>query len=230
MTNREMDTLISCINHAFSVLGKPDNINCDNEFNKTEINEMANDLGIKMWYSHPEEINKNAIVERCNRTISEMIQKSRIVNGGMYKWYKELDKIVDNYNHQYHKTIKATPFDIFNQRAINKQNITKITPVHKIGDTVRIRLVKNVFDKGDRLKYTEKAYKIKEQRGEKYILEHAGDKAYKPYELMKTNAQPYKPSARIHIIRPKIEPVKRNYGAIVRKPEERRKRVIMEAV
>lgn len=208
MTNREMNTIMESIYKAFEVLGKPDNINCDNEFNKNEINKMADDLGIRMWYSHPLEVNKNAIVERCNRTIAEMIQKWRL-GSGRTDWYKVLDEIVDAYNHQFHKTIKATPFDVFNERAVNKQKITNVQSDLKVGDVVRIQQQKGVFSKGDEPRYSKEAYKINIISGKKYTLEgEKGNKRYKPYELRRVDTEP---TGRINIIRrePRERPIER---------------------
>jgi len=79
LTNRRMDTLLTCFYDAFNKFGVPENINCDNEFNKNEIHTMADSLDIKMWFSDPEEINKNAVVERCNRTIAQMAASYRSI-------------------------------------------------------------------------------------------------------------------------------------------------------
>lgn len=205
LTNRRMDTLMQNIYKAFELFGVPDNINCDNEFNKKEVNKMASDLGIKMWFSEPEEINKNAIVERCNRTIAEMIEKWRI-GTGRKDWYKVLDNIVYNYNHQYHKTIKGTPYDVFKHRTVNKQKIIKTKPNIKVGDTVRVQAKKTVFQKGDRPKYSKEVYKVNKTQGRRYAL-NDGKKTYKEYELMKVLAEPTVKKTVRRTVRKKNTPV-----------------------
>jgi len=57
------------------ILENPNNINCDNEFNTHEFNELMDYYDVKVWYSDPGEINKNAIVERVNGTIAKMQNK-----------------------------------------------------------------------------------------------------------------------------------------------------------
>ena len=69
------------------------------------------------------------------------------------KWYKVLDDIVYNYNHSYHRTIKATPYDVWRGKDTNKQSIKFVDYDFKVGDKVRIKLVKKVFTKGDAVKF-----------------------------------------------------------------------------
>ena len=59
MTNRKNETILEEIKSIFDEMGLPKAINSDNEFNKAILND----------YFEPDEINKNAIVERCNRTL-----------------------------------------------------------------------------------------------------------------------------------------------------------------
>jgi len=122
MTNRNMSTIIKNINSIFEEMGIPNNINSDNEFNKKKFNQLAQENDITMYYSQPNEINKNAIVERFNRTLAELLQKWRIATG-KYDWYKVLPDIVDNYNNTFHGTIKATPSSVFNKNEIPQIHI-----------------------------------------------------------------------------------------------------------
>ena len=56
-------------------MGMPKSINCDNEFNTKLFNEFAKNNNIKLYFSEPNDLNKNAIVERVNRTIAQLLQK-----------------------------------------------------------------------------------------------------------------------------------------------------------
>jgi len=204
LTNRRMDTLLSCFYEAFEKLAVPRNINCDNEFNKNEIHAMAENLDIKMWYSDPEETNKNAVVERCNRTIAEMLQKWRLTTG-RYDWDKALDSIVDAYNNQYHKTIKGTPADVFKGKAINKQDTKRIQPDLKEGDVVRVKEKHGIFSKGDEPRYSRTAHRVTGRKGQRIQVE-GYDRLLKRYELIRVNAEPEqarsraKKSRRLHIV------------------------------
>ena len=87
MTNRENDTILKNMKEIFDEMGgSPENINCDNEFNTSKIIEYFKDKKIIPHFSEPNEINKNAIVERFNRTITGLIQKYRVATGDK-KWY-----------------------------------------------------------------------------------------------------------------------------------------------
>jgi hypothetical protein len=183
-----MDTLLSCFYDAFEKLGVPENINCDNEFNKHEINALANSLDIKMWFSDPEEVNKNAVVERCNRTIAEMLEKWRLATG-RHDWYKVLDSIVNSYNHQYHSTVKSAPVDIFKGKKFNRQKIQRVEPNVSVGDIVRVKQKKRVFGKGDEPRYSTTAHKVIDKKGQRLQLE-GEERLRKGYEVRKVDAEP----------------------------------------
>jgi hypothetical protein len=88
LTNRRIASIIEMVKECFEELGgPPQNMNCDNEFNNGEFNKFMSDEGIRMWYSEPDEINKNAIVERFNRTLALLIQRWR-VGSGSHDWLK----------------------------------------------------------------------------------------------------------------------------------------------
>ena len=50
-------------------MGLPKAINSDNEFDKGMLNDYFDENNIACYYSQPNEINKNSIVERFNRTM-----------------------------------------------------------------------------------------------------------------------------------------------------------------
>ena len=65
----------------FKEMGIPKNVNCDNEFNTSVLNRFFGDRGIKCHFSEVGEINKNAIVERFNRTLAGVLNKWRTATG-----------------------------------------------------------------------------------------------------------------------------------------------------
>lgn len=196
MTNRTMPTIMKNIKEIFDEMGIPKNINADNEFNTKEFNKYAEQHGIITHYSQPDEINKNAIVERLNRTIAELIQKWRI-SSGRYDWNKILPKIMDNYNTNYHKTIKTTPYDVFFKNDINLQDIKKIIHKYTIGDQVRLRIEKKVFGKADELTYSKDIYLINKIKGNKIYVTNSRTgvdvkEHFKPYQLKPVGEIQYK--------------------------------------
>ena len=153
MTSRTMPTIMANVKDIFASMGVPKNLNADNEFNKKEFNAYAKDHKITTFYSQPDEINKNAVVERLNRTIAELLQKWRVATG-RYDWAKVLSQIMTNYNNTYHSTIKAEPQAVFKKEDINHQKYKKVLHTFAVGDQVRVRIEKTTFAKNDVIKYS----------------------------------------------------------------------------
>jgi len=187
MTNRTMATIIQNIKSIFDEMGPPENLNCDNEFNTKEFNELMKEYKVRMWYSQPNEENKNSIVERFNRTISSMIQKWR-QGTGSYDWAKVLPKLIENYNNSWHRTIKATPAQVWNNKIANSQKVIRLKHVFEDDELVRIKIPKGTFDKGDRLTYSKDLYRVSDVTGNKIWLEdeegNVLERWYKPNELI----------------------------------------------
>ena len=108
LTTRQMPIILSNVKALFAKMGKPLNITCDNEFNTSLFNKYALEQRIHMHFTEPNEINKNAIVERVNRTIASMLQKWR-QSSGQYEWYAILPAIMDNYNSTIHSNTGGSP-------------------------------------------------------------------------------------------------------------------------
>ena len=186
MTNRRNSTILNDLKSIFAEIGIPQAINCDQEFNKATLNAYFDDNDITTYYSQPDEVNKNAIVERFNRTLCNLINKWRI-STGRYDWNKILSDIVNNYNTTYHRTIKTTPMQIKMGEDKNNQVINVVKHDFQIGDKVRSCKYRNVFSKGDEILWTHTIYTITEiDKNKIYISndEHQLKKYYKPYELM----------------------------------------------
>ena len=191
LTNMKIDNIISHLKEIIKVNGKPNNITCDNQFNNTLFNEFAEKEDIKMFYTQPDEINKNAIVERFNKTLAMRLQQWR-TSTKRYDWYKVLHSIVKNYNNTYHRTIKHTPQEIWNEEEYNDQDIINKQSTFKVNDKVRIKHKKKVFDKGDEYTYSRDTYIVIEKVKNKFKLKNIKTDTevktlYKDYELKKTN-------------------------------------------
>ena len=70
-----METIIEAVKIVFENMSWPENLNCDNEFNVIEFNNLMEKHNVKCWFSDLGEINKNAIVEKFNRTLAFMMPK-----------------------------------------------------------------------------------------------------------------------------------------------------------
>lgn len=190
LTNRKNSTIMDKIKQIFEKMGLPEEINCDNEFNTKVFNNYCEENNIDVRYSDPNEVNKNAIVERVNGTIATKLQKIRITTGRK-DWYKYLDMAIQNYNETVHSTTKQKPIDIFKGTQDNNQEIKFVEPEYKEGDKVRILTKKKVFDKGDIIKASKEIYIIENIKGQRYKL-HGVDRLFKQYEIKKIGNVIYK--------------------------------------
>lgn len=195
LTTRKFDVIMSALKDIFEVMGKPKNINCDNEFNNQQFKDYCEKNDIRIWFSSPEESNKNAIVERVNRTIAGMLQKYRIAQR-KYDWYNWLPKIVTNYNLTHHTGIDAIPALVWQGKENSKQVIETVGDTIKVGDFVLTQSVRGRLDKGDVPSYGKEIYKVVEKRGMKNVLERQDGSrvrnAFKSYELLKVNPRDIK--------------------------------------
>jgi hypothetical protein len=187
MTSHSIPNIIKNLQDIFQVMTIPKEINCDNEFNKPEFKRFAAQNNIKMNYSYVDEINKNAIVERWNRTLAGMLNKVRVATQ-KYDWNRYLPDVVDTYNNTYHRTIKATPADVWNGTATNKQKRVFLPMNYSVNNRVRIILPLALLGKADRKTHTEEIYTIESIHGNRYKLENVQKPLYKEYELTRVDS------------------------------------------
>ena len=183
LTNRSNPTILNAMKEIFDEIGKPNNITADNEFNKSAFIHYFEQENINTYFTKPYEVNKNAIVERFNRTLSEVIQKVRMTTGD-YDWPNYLQNVVFNYNHRKHRTIGEKPFNVFDGSVDSRQQHRSGRHYDfDVGDKVRFRLRQGTFDKNDVARFSKDVYTIEDMNAFSVILSN-GDK-YKPYELQK---------------------------------------------
>jgi len=159
------EKVIDAIDKVFKKMGIPKNVNSDQEFSRPlAVQRYFQDKGVTHHISETDEINKQAIVERFNRTLALLLKRWRD-GTGREDWHNVLDDLVDNYNKSYHRTLKGRPIDVWNGNAENKQ-----TPLYmfeaeiEVGDLVRLKLIKDIFSKGDSTKYSEEVYVVVEKK------------------------------------------------------------------
>jgi transposase InsO family protein len=169
MTNRRMETIVSVVRKLFDTMRSPKNINSDLEFNKKEFIKLLTEYKVKPWFSQVDDYQKNAIVERFNRTLAHTLNVWRKATKS-YDWPKVLPKIISSYNNTLHSTIKAKPFDVFKGNDENKQTIVKLKMNFKVGDKVRVRKNKKIFQKGDVSTHSKTLYVIDAISKNRYLL------------------------------------------------------------
>jgi putative transposase len=191
MTNRENKTILKGIEDIFNKIGKPKIISCDNEFDTKDFKLFCEKENIQVNFSIPNDIQKNSIVERLNRTIAGYFKKLREIK--KYNWVKYLPDIMDNYNNSFHRTIRNTPYKIFFKNGKNKQDIYILLNKFQIGDNVRFKIKKKIFDKGDIQLYSNDIYTIKSFGDKKVLLSNG--KYYTKRNLRKVeNIVDYEPN------------------------------------
>jgi transposase InsO family protein len=164
--------------------GKCKNINCDlgSEFIYKPFVDYCKDNDITIWYSNPEQDNKNAIIERFHRTIRNIILKYTVAKGKGY--IKVLPKLIQNYNNTEHNTVKAEPTEIWKGEKKNEQHIERVEDTFNEGDKVRHIIDKSTFDKkSSTASYTKTIYTITKKDGHSYYLDEL-KKPFKSFQLV----------------------------------------------
>lgn len=156
----------------------PKGVSADQEFNTPLIKNLFREVhpDCQFWFSEPDQLHKNPIVERFHRTLAGRLQRWRQSqkNPGIAKWTSVLPKILEAYNNSWHRTIHAKPIDVFQGKAPNRQVIMEVPTSFKIGDRVRYRLEKPTFRKGDRITFSRAVYRITGIRGKRFELTKEG--------------------------------------------------------
>ena len=153
------------------------------EFTNNKFKQFLKEHNIELYHVYNE--GKACVVERFNRTLGEMIQK-HLTAKKTDKYIDILQKLLDEYNHKTHSTIKMSPFDASKleneskvQQIFTKRETIKEKPIFKIGNRVRLPIIKNTFEKGHTPNWTEEiflisnviksnpiSYKVKDLHGE----------------------------------------------------------------
>ena len=153
--------IINTIEH-YKKHGPVMHINGDQEFNTKNLNDYARENDIKLYFSEAGELNKNAIVERVNRTLRELILKWETENNKGF--IDNIQEIVENnYNNSEHRTIGMTPNEAYYKKDVPKPEIRKKESNFEVGDIVKHLITKKIFDKASSTApFTIQNYKIVE--------------------------------------------------------------------
>jgi len=196
MQTKNMQEGSTKLREIFEEIGYPKNWNSDLDFNATRYLRIFREKNIKTYFSQYGETNKNAIVERANRTIRLYLQKFRLA-WGHGRWVEYLDDIENLYNTSVHSTTSKRPFDVFFNGEKSEQVHKNVDYELKPGDKVRIKLQKQFMEKDDVLKYSKQIYLIHEVDGNNLTLKtrqgrilRTGNnqvKRFKPYDVQLAN-------------------------------------------
>jgi hypothetical protein len=173
----------------------------DNQFSFKAFQDYNNEKNIRLDTSIAKEEhisshgNKLGIIDRLVRTLKEMIEKYRSVVSKQTSFSEIIDKIINTYNKQPHRTIKSTPNEMFND--VSKQNFNNEKDKEynrnklkdnniSIGSEARILESKGKLEKGSQ-KYSIDLYKLVGREGNRFIVQDSeGEKLrrkLKPSEI-----------------------------------------------
>ena len=168
------------------------------EFTNKLFHNFFNDNNIKWYHTYNRDI-MCSICERYNRSILNKIYRNFTLNNNTI-WIKDLNKLVKEYNHSYHRTIKMKPVDASkksNENIARKNynfEITNKKSKFSIGDKVRVLLLKNTFEKGYSSNWSEQIYVIDDIKSSNvhyyYLKDLNGNKIdgmFYEQELLKTD-------------------------------------------
>jgi integrase-like protein len=178
----------------------PKNLQTDmgKEFYNKEFQNLMKKFNVNHYSSFSNL--KSSIVERCNRTLKNMMWKQFSLQG-TYKWLDLLRTIVKRYNSRKHRTTGFKPEDVNSRNANeilkNAYSHTKTVDPKKqkfqVGQHVRISKHRAEFTKGYTPAWSNEIFKIEKVRltnPTTYILEDVGGQEIKggfyEYELQKT--------------------------------------------
>jgi len=184
MKTKSGDVVFTAFKKFMKSYGIPKNLNVDvgSEFTFKPFVTYCEKNNIQLWYSNPEQENKNSIIERFHRTLRNLILRFEIANGKSY--IDILPNLIENYNSTKHKTIKARPIDVWNGDDMNRQTIKISIPSFHVGDEVRHVQKKKSFEKSSSVsKYTKKIYTITKRDGFTYYLDDLR-KPFREHELV----------------------------------------------
>ena len=109
-------------------------------------------------------------IERFNRTLLHIINKTKFINGDG-NWVNILNDAVVTYNNNIHSTINMIPVDASNNpdkvrycisEIASQIKSTKATPKFKVGDYVRNADKRNIFSKGYTSNWNRELFKVNE--------------------------------------------------------------------
>jgi hypothetical protein len=121
------------------------------EFLANSVQSFFKNEGIHHYSTENE--TKASIVERWNRTLKGLMFRA-FTHRGNYRYTDILQDLVYNYNNTYHRSIKRPPASVKTGKDSKRvfrllyPKIKKKRPKFKIGNTVRISMLRHVFARG----------------------------------------------------------------------------------
>ena len=158
-TKEALETWLLSLNHLPKFIYSDEG----NEFTNSAVNNLFRSRGISHYILRG--VHKASIAERFQRTIKTKLE-TYFYKHKTKNWISAIDKIVNNYNHRYHRSIKMAPADItyenFEQvyKTLYPAKTTRKLCRLAVGDLVRVAIKKKEFSKGYHQTFSDEVYKI----------------------------------------------------------------------
>lgn len=209
LENNSVDTVMSKVQLWHDSLDhKPISIAGDAFYDNEKVKAWCEDKNIRLFTSIAKDDhllnvgNKLGIVDRCTRTIKDLITKYMLANNNA-AWTTYLDTIIDTYNNTPHRSLKnkapSSAFeDIAYLQKIYSENYEHNKKVKsqlevKVGDKVRVLVEKMNFAK-EKARYSTQIYEIVESVGNVFKLQGEDgiclERYYKFQEMIKLEQMP----------------------------------------
>ena len=165
--NKEQNTIVDLLEKLYEDTNKRiHTINSDNgtEFLNRKVQKFFDEHDITHITCDAGDKFKMGKIERFNRTVKQRIENHFLATNSVV-WYDVLDDILQNYNNTYHSAIKMKPNNvgIEEEKQIVDEALEKVSDIlssqQMLTSPVRIRLKKEIFDKGTQL-WSEDLYDI----------------------------------------------------------------------
>jgi hypothetical protein len=143
----------------------PRNLQVDDgkEFYNSSFRKLMEKYGINMYSTYS--VLKASLVERLNRSVKGAIFKNFTIKGNQ-NWIRDLQTIVDRYNHTVHRTTGMKPSDVTKKdekrllRSVYREIKRAGRSRFQVGDHVRISKYKHLFEKGYTPNWTTETFTI----------------------------------------------------------------------
>ena len=165
------------------------------EFYNKEVKQYLESENISLYSTENEE--KCSVIERWNRTIKTWLWKYFTANG-THKYIDILQPLIDKYNSTKHRAIGFTPSDarkpsnyeqvyknLYYKKWKKLRNIPRgvpSDPKYKVGDKVRLAVLKDTFEKSYIINWSDRIYTIKKVKNTlpyTYIVQDDRGKVHK---------------------------------------------------
>ena len=137
------------------------------EFYNKDVKQLLKIHGVELYSTGNFE--KCSVVERWNRTFKGWLWKYFTANK-THKWIDILDALLEKYNNVKNRSVGMTPTEAYKPenkakvfRHLYKKKMSDMgaeKPKFKVGDTVRLAVAKDLFEKAYIINWTDKIYTV----------------------------------------------------------------------